>query len=390
MTAPDLGHGLGRDLVPPDWPRLTPDDIAALLRHYPSAGNLVAIRWHSPRPFSSAAIVETTQGEFFVKRVSSSTRPATALRAEHCFIDALRRGGVGVPDVVATSTGDTVVEVGDSTVELQYVLRGLDSYRDALSWTPYLSTAHARAAGEALARLHLAARSHPAAARAGAGLVSGSRLIAHPEALGAFVAERPALADYLAGQRFSADFARHLGPALDRVAPRLAALPTQWTHNDWHPSNFTWTPDGAVCEAFDFGLADRAHAVHDLATAVERTCIEWLDLPDAAVHLDQVAALVAGYTAVRPLTSAERAVLPDLMSVVHLELALSEVDYFAGVVGSRASADLAYESYLLGHAAFFSGPSGRAVTQALSSLPPAPPAPPPPGPPPGPPPTPTI
>jgi hypothetical protein len=47
-----------------------------------------------------------------------------------------------------------------------------------------------------------------------------------------------------------------------------------------------------------------------------------------------------------------------LLPVVHVELALSEVEYYVGVRHDLASADLAYEGYLLGHLAFFAGEAG--------------------------------
>jgi hypothetical protein len=51
--------------------------------------------------------------------------------------------------------------------------------------------------------------------------------------------------------------------------------------------------------------------------------------------------------------------------VVHVEYALSEVEYFAHVVSSPANADLAYDGYLLGHTAWFGTSDGAAVLDHL-------------------------
>ena len=51
--------------------------------------------------------------------------------------------------------------------------------------------------------------------------------------------------------------------------------------------------------------------------------------------------------------------------MVHVEYALSEVEYFAHVVSSAANADLAYDGYLLGHAAWFGTPDGATVLDHL-------------------------
>ena len=156
-------------------------------------------------------------------------------------------------------------------------------------------------------------------------------------------APRPALAAYLAGRRWPADFQACLAPLIRDVVPLLAELPSQWGHGDWHPSNLTWTsaaPDAGVAGVFDFGLANRTCAVHDLAVALERTVVSWLDLPEtgtATADLAVAAVLLDGYQTVRPLSEAEAATLPRLLPVVHLEYALSEVDYFTGVAVSAAT-----------------------------------------------------
>ena len=46
----------------------------------------------------------------------------------------------------------------------------------------------------------------------------------------------------------------------------------------------------------------------------------------------------------------EAAALPDPLPVVLVEYALSKLKYFASVAGTRSSAHLAYDRYLLGHA----------------------------------------
>ena len=185
------------------------------------------------------------------------------------------------------------------------------------------------------------------------------------------MAVRPALAAYLAVRRWREDFEQVLVPPIGRAAPRLAELRPQWTHGDWHPSNLTWTsaaPDAQVAGIFDFGLANRTLAVHDLALALERAVVSWLDLPEtgtATADLAAAAVLLDGYQTVRPLTGAEAVALPLLLPVVHVEYALSEADYFTSVAASPANADLAYE-YLIGHARWFGQPPGVALLRFLS------------------------
>jgi Ser/Thr protein kinase RdoA (MazF antagonist) len=122
-----------------------------------------------------------------------------------------------------------------------------------------------------------------------------------------------------------------------------------------------WARGGTVETVFDFGLADRTCAVHDIATAIERTAIAWLRLGQGTDHADPAAAraLLAGYARVRPLDAAELRTIARLLPLVHLEFALSEIDYFAGVVADAEQARLAWDGYLLGHAEWFLSAPGQ-------------------------------
>ena len=90
---------------------------------------------------------------------------------------------------------------------------GLDLYRDAVSWSPFRSLGHARAAGAALARLHLAAAGFPAPARPQAVLVSTCEVVAADDpvaAIGAMLARRPGLGRDLRGRSWREDVARSM------------------------------------------------------------------------------------------------------------------------------------------------------------------------------------
>ena len=419
-----LVHGMGKELVPPDWPPLTDAEVRAVLAAYPAcrdghpAGQPV-ITWPSPRPMSAAAVVRCGPADgppgrsVFVKRHHVAVRSTAQLTTEHALATYLRLRGVPVPAVLRDSDGATVAELGDFRYEVHEMADGVDLYRDALSWSPFTSLGHARAAGAALARLHDAAAAFPLPDRPPAPLLSSCAVvaadpaislarpgttartgtIAYPgtiarpgpgdpagrpdpaEAVARFAADLPALAAYLSRRDWRADVDRFLRAPIERAAPLLAALPRQWGHGDWHPSNLTWTgpgPDAAVAGVLDLSLANRTLAVHDLATALERATVPWLDLDErgrATADLDAVDALLDGYESVRPLSALEAAALAAVLPVVHVEYALTEVEYFAGIVASPANADLAYDGYLLGHARWFAGPDGAALLDRIAGRP---------------------
>lgn len=368
-----LVHGMGTAMEAPTWPAITADEAEAVLARFSGAGRMTGLHWHSPRPFSAATLAHTTQGAFLLKRHHSSVRTVEGLADEHAFIAHLAGKNVSVPEVMTTADGATAVASGAWSYELHRGAPGADLYRDSLSWTPFTSHAHAHAAGVALANVHEAARSFTAPARRPQPLVASFTILpaADPiSAAEAYVSARPALAGFLASRPWRRELA-HLFEALGQgLAPLLAGQPMLWTHNDWHPSNLLWATDGSVRTVFDFGLADRTCAVHDIATAIERTAVRWLDLgqgTDDIADPDAAVALLAGYATVTPLGRADIAAVVRLLPLVHLEFALSEIDYFTAVVEDPASAALAWDGYLIGHAEWFLSDPGRSFLHAIEA-----------------------
>ncbi|MDB5701254.1 MAG: aminoglycoside phosphotransferase family protein [Sphingomonadales bacterium] len=364
-VATHLVHGMGMALVTPTWPAIAMPEAEAIVSRFPAAGNVVGLRWHSPRPFSAAALVHTSRGEFFLKRHHRKVRAPGGLAEEHVFIAHLRAAGLPVPQVMQTGAGIGTVSDGEWTYELHRKAPGLDLYRDSPSWTPFRSHHHARAAGAELARLHQAARGFDAPARLPQPLVTSFTILPAADPLGAveaYISARPALAAFLAGRRWPHELSRLFDALADGLGARLAGQASLWTHNDWHPSNLLWTRAGEVRTVFDFGLTDLTCALHDIATAIERCAFQWLQLgqgaDDSIADPQTAVALIAGYRTVLPLSSTDAETIVRLLPLVHVEFALSEVDYFYGVLAEPDHAAMAWDAYLIGHALWFLSPAG--------------------------------
>jgi Ser/Thr protein kinase RdoA (MazF antagonist) len=366
-------HGVGPDEAPADWPPLREDEIGQLLSGYRQwTGDWQPV-WHSPRPLSAAALVETPQGRIFIKRHHASVRTPAQLEEEHRFIAHLAGNGLPVAEVFADGQGHTAVAQGDWTYEIHAAGEGEDLYRQTPSWTPLTSPEQARDAGAMLARLHVAAADHRARQRSTHLLVARDDLIRADDpvaALQAQLVERPGLAEDLRKRDWTEDFKRTLLPLHAGLAERLRSEPRIWAHNDWHVSNLLWQRQGdatVISTVLDFGLASPTSALFDLATAIERNAIAWLALEEgmAAAHIDTALALLAGYRSVLPVTPARVHLLADLLPLVHVDFALSEVEYFQAITHAPDNAEVAYQTFLLGHAQWFKTPPGQALLQAL-------------------------
>jgi Ser/Thr protein kinase RdoA (MazF antagonist) len=316
------------------------------------------IAWHSPRPFAASGIVDCAGGTVFVKCHDAQVRTVSDLAEEHAFIAHLRAAGCAVPCVMTTRDGASAVIGPAGTYEVHALATGEDRYRDAPSWTPLADLDEARQAGAALGRLHRAAAGYDAPARRTRLVVAGDWLLRALDPATAFAewaAGDPLLRAALDGRPWRADFTRVL-QKLYRAASGVFAAPL-WAHGDFHASNLLWGTEG-VTAVLDFGLCNRASAVYDLATCVERNAISWLRLSRGERdigHADIAAALIEGYVRHAVLPAGLRAVLP----VVHVEFALTELSYFHAVTGDAAHAEQAYSDFLLGHAAWFAGEAGQ-------------------------------
>jgi Ser/Thr protein kinase RdoA (MazF antagonist) len=370
---------MGQTLVEADWPTLTDNEVRAVLRHFDQregvyASQAAVVTWRSPRPMSAAALVHFANETVFVKRHHVAVRTPERLRVEHQFSSYLRARGQALPAVLRCANGDTVVLDGDFIYEVHARATGVDLYRDVPSWYPFTSLDHARAAGRALGRFHRAARDFSLPPSVPGVLANSTAIVAAADPLaelGRIIAARPGLARAVAHRSLVEDFAHYHLPTIEKAAPLLRALSSQWGHGDWHPSNLTWSstsPNVIVEGVFDLGLSNRTFAVHDLAVALERSTVDWLDLAGTglvAADLGAVDALLDGYEEVQPLGESELAALVEVLPVVHLEYALSEVEYFAEVTCSQVNADLAYDGYFIGHSRWYEEVAGLVLLEHL-------------------------
>jgi Ser/Thr protein kinase RdoA (MazF antagonist) len=378
MTAAVKAHGMDGRLEEPDWAPLTMQEVRALLILFPDCGEPFEILRASPRPFSAAAVVTTALGQRFIKRQHRSVRDREGLLEEHRFVEHLHARGAVVPRVFANAQGETVIERGEWTYEVHDAPECRDLYGDASSWTPFQTAAHARSAGQALAKLHLAAEGFDAPQRKPRPLVASFTIFAaaNPDAeLRHYLAARPALASHPAVRSHAEEAMELLAPFYAELSPLLPALAPLWTHNDLHASNLLWSDEGDNASAtaiIDFGLADRTNAVHDLAHAIERNIMEWLVLVEypespekVPFHLDHLHAMLDGYESVRPLSIEEAAALAPMVAICHTEFGLSESDYFLGVLHSEEKARMAYDGWLVGHARWFRSATGQRLLNVL-------------------------
>ena len=381
----DLGHGMGSDWENKDWAHITVPELHRLQSYYPCLQGSVKILWCSPRPFSSAVLIEVVQAlastgqtnlhPYFIKRSHRSFRRAQDILQEHAVLQHLASKNIPVATLITSNCGQTALELGDWTYEVYEKAAGFDLYVDQQSWTPFFYTEHAAKVGSLLAKLHIAMQDFPELhGRSTRYLVSNQQLL-ESESIVTAIQQRidnsPELSRYFADKNLDAVFLERIFQTHRKIKHVLQQATKIWTHNDLHASNLFWSTQSAdanITAVIDFGLSDRNSALYDLAITIERNFIDWLALE----HTSQISIDEAGLSAFLQAYCAEIhpqqdfSILPELLKIVHLDFAFSELEYFVGITQNLKHADAAYYDWIVGHVNWFFTEQGQQFTQTFT------------------------
>lgn len=284
------------------YTHLGAEDLARLIGEY-DVGGLVMAKGIAEGVSNSNWLVETTgsgtSGTRFILTLYERRIDYADLPYFLGLLDHLAAKGCPVPRTMHDREGASWRMVEGKAAALIEFLPGVSPTRP----TP----AQARAVGEVLASLHLAAADFPQT-RANAMDFAASAAIL--ETCGA---ERLATID--AGLPAMLDHAR-AAAALD-----LDALPQSQTHTDLFPDNVLMLGD-RVTGLIDFYFACTGPMVLDLAVTHAAWCFD----ADNAYRADCGAALAEGYQSVRRLTPEERALFPDIAKGAALRFVASRAE----------------------------------------------------------------
>ena len=382
---PNLGHGMGSDWENKDWLHITVPELHRLQSYYPCLQGSVKILWCSPRPFSSAVLIEVVQAlastgqtnlhPYFIKRSHRSFRRAQDILQEHAVLQHLASKNIPVATLITSNCGQTALEVGDWTYEVYEKAAGFDLYVDQQSWTPFFYTEHAAKVGSLLAKLHTAMQDFPELHGRSTRYLASNQQLLESENIVTAIQQRidnsPELSRYFADKNLDAVFLERIFQTHRKIKHVLQQATKIWTHNDLHASNLFWSTQSAdanITAVIDFGLSDRNSALYDLAITIERNFIDWLALE----HTSQISVDEAGLSAFLQAYFAEIypqqdfSILPELLKIVHLDFAFSELEYFVGITQNLKHADAAYYDWIVGHVNWFFTEQGQQFTQTFT------------------------
>lgn len=376
MTKTTLGHGMSGELETKDWHNITQSDLEALKIHYTALQGNIEILWNSPRPFSSAALIRVNkQHIFFIKRSDKRFRSTQDIEEEHQFIVHLASKQIPVPNIVPTSLGTTALQQASWTYELHYKAKGQDLYANHHSWQPFLCHEHANEAGKIQAKMHLAAQSFSVKKeRAAQFLVSNQRLLEAKDitlAIKNKISASSALSQYFKETALRSDFLEQTKVLHQSIYDEFKKVPKIWTHNDLHASNIFWKENGEIATVIDFGLSDFNSAVYDFTVAVERNFFDWLQLSHSQsidVDFDGLKVFCLSYIKTLGYVPSWLSLVPELLGIIHLDFAFSELEYFVGITQNLKHADAAYFDWIIAHTAWFFSDAGQDFIAELKTF----------------------
>ena len=279
------------------YTQVSAEELATFLARY-DVGTLVSAKGIAEGVENTNYLIETTRGRFILTLYEKRVRPED-LPFFLALTDHLAAKGLPVPPAIRDRAGEAIQRLCGRAACLITFLPGV-----ALSQP---SPAQARAAGEALARLHQAVGDFPLERPNSMGVESWRPLF---ERCGAALdAIEPGLHAAAAA----------LVEAVSASWPAPGALPRCAIHADLFPDNLLMLGD-RVTGLIDFYFACTDFRAYDLA--VMHTA--WSFSADGARYDTEIGrALMAGYQAIEPLTDAERVHLPALARGACLRFFLS-------------------------------------------------------------------
>lgn len=271
-------------------------ELEAFLADY-DIGEAEALKGVAEGVENSNYLLTTTKGQYFLtlyeKRVDPRDLPFFLGLMDH-----LSARGITCPKPIHGRDGNAIRALAGKPAAITTFLHGL--------WPRRIAVHHCGPIGEATARLHLAGRDF-AIKRPNALSVQGWRLL--------FDGVRAHADDVARG------LAQELGAEIDFFEANWPqGLPGGVIHADLFPDNVFFLHE-KLSGLIDFYFACNDALAYDVAICLNAWCFE----PDRSFNATKARALLQGYDKVRPLTPAERRVLPLLARGAALRFLLTRL-----------------------------------------------------------------
>ncbi|MSO70612.1 MAG: homoserine kinase [Alphaproteobacteria bacterium] len=265
------------------YTEVTDDEVRAFVAEY-DIGEVVSYQGIAEGVENSNFLLRTTRGSYILtlyeKRVRGEDLPFFLGLMEH-----LAKDGIACPTPLHGRDGPSLRRLCGRPAAIVTFLEGM--------WPRRIQPLHCAELGDAMARLHLAARGFPLA-RSNDLSLAGWRALLDATAAKAHSVQ-PGLAEELGRELAS----------LEKSWPK--GLPTGVIHADLFPDNVFFL-DSKLSGLIDFYFACNDLLAYDLAIGLNAWCFE----PDLSFNITKARLMLQAYRRRRPLEPGELEALPIL------------------------------------------------------------------------------
>ncbi len=261
---------------------LSDEDLNALLAQY-DLGRARSLKGIAEGVENSNFLLETEAGRFILTLYEKRVNPAD-LPFFMAVMERLAGAGFPAPRPMPTRGGARLAQARGKPAAIVTFLDGVSPRRPGAG--------QCRAIGASLATLHKTLADFPGRRANSLG----------PSAWAGLITPRLGLAEQL-----RPGLAAAVAADLGEIGDWRSALPQGVIHADLFPDNALFLGD-AVGGVIDFYFACTDALAYDVAVCLNAWCFE----PRGEYNITKGAALLAGYTSVRPLSPAEIEALPAL------------------------------------------------------------------------------
>jgi hypothetical protein len=275
--------------------------------------------------------------------------------------------GFPTPELRHSQSGRTFEHREGFFTEVQHLAEGLDLYAGRHTWQPFLDPLHALSVGELARKLRSISEASAVALPSSPGVPGTSFQAARAPSIQEFLFSRKGLREFLSGRPKWKEELNGIESAMDQIRPWAMTVPDTWVHSDLQANNFLFEQDQAV-SVIDFHLAGRAPALFDLAVALDRNCLLWLDIlsgNDEAIDYAGIEGLISGYGR---LSIEESLALEHLLAVCQVDFAASLLEYYWHVEKNPDRATWSWEVYLVGHTNWYLSEPGQRFSQTFRRI----------------------
>jgi Ser/Thr protein kinase RdoA (MazF antagonist) len=287
------------------------NNIAPLLSHY-DLGDFLNLSWADGGFTNENYFVETSAGKFFLKKYLRAG--GERVNREHRLLEYLRNQHFPVPRLIKNTAGQTLTEMDDGFYAFFEFIPGHTRVAtNSVTLTELQNTA------KTLANYHYLAKNMPLQLEPLVPIFNKNSLNILYNEVVTILRNRKELDAF--DSEINKVLAHKIKELNDLEEMDEAALPSLFTHGDFHAANLKFNEAGEILAVFDWELAKHQPRIWEVLLAMMFCAkTEWTWNFHTPVNFDRAKLFLENYNRVNPFSKTEIDAIPYLLKVASADL----------------------------------------------------------------------